>query len=148
MHPTCCKLPSTSFGNGSNFFLPHQRSSSSSIIKKVSLRVIRAHQEVLIIANPNKNRESRIQLPELSVQGIPHSDYQIHEIVRRQQQSHNHNSFSSRNNNDVRQNLLFHPMFLEEAYQRCKNICAEYAKTFYLGTHIYIHIHIIIFNLL
>lgn len=137
MHPTCCKLPST---NGSSFFLPHQRSSSSSMIKKVSLRVIRAHQEVLIIANPNKNRESRIQVPELSVQGIPHSDYQIHEIVRRQQQSHNHNNtFSSRNNNDVRQNPLFHPMFLEEAYQRCKNICAEYAKTFYLGMYVHIH---------
>ncbi|CAI9774469.1 unnamed protein product [Fraxinus pennsylvanica] len=28
----------------------------------------------------------------------------------------------------------FHPMFLEEAYDQCKNICEEYAKTFYLGT--------------
>ncbi|XP_065878913.1 phytoene synthase 2, chloroplastic-like [Euphorbia lathyris] len=28
----------------------------------------------------------------------------------------------------------FHPAFLEEAYESCRLICADYAKTFYLGT--------------
>ncbi|KAI3414729.1 uncharacterized protein J3R85_015901, partial [Psidium guajava] len=28
----------------------------------------------------------------------------------------------------------FHPAFLDEAYERCRKLCAEYAKTFYLGT--------------
>ncbi|KAJ0778490.1 putative 15-cis-phytoene synthase [Helianthus annuus] len=30
----------------------------------------------------------------------------------------------------------FHPEFLDEAYDRCRDICAEYAKTFYLGTRL------------
>ncbi|KAI9071512.1 hypothetical protein K1719_046520 [Acacia pycnantha] len=28
----------------------------------------------------------------------------------------------------------FRPGFIEEAYESCRKICAEYAKTFYLGT--------------
>ena len=36
---------------------------------------------------------------------------------------------------DLCQKPEFHPMFLEEAYDKCRNICVEYAKTFYLGNN-------------
>ncbi|KAG8387355.1 hypothetical protein BUALT_Bualt02G0012800 [Buddleja alternifolia] len=63
--------------------------------------------------------------PELSVFGIKSTDQLIREIVRKQSNS---DTF------DVRRIPSFNPMFLEEAYGRCRDICAEYAKTFYLGT--------------
>ncbi|KAG7951156.1 hypothetical protein I3843_13G152600 [Carya illinoinensis] len=52
----------------------------------------------------------------------------IKEIVERQSQKNN------LAREDPCKKPRFHPMFLEEAYERCRNICAEYAKTFYLGT--------------
>ncbi|XP_073261008.1 bifunctional 15-cis-phytoene synthase, chromoplastic-like [Populus alba] len=53
-----------------------------------------------------------------------------HEIVERRSQA---NSLSKQ---DICRKPEFHPAFLEEAYERCRNICAEYAKTFYLGTRL------------
>lgn len=67
-------------------------------------------------------------LPDLTIEGIPHIDHHMHEIVRRQSQT---NSISRK---DALRRPEFHPMFLEESYERCRIICAEYAKTFYLGT--------------
>ncbi|XVF69798.1 hypothetical protein PTKIN_Ptkin11bG0110300 [Pterospermum kingtungense] len=66
-----------------------------------------------------------ISFLELTKQGIPHTDLRVQEIVTRQ---------SWPNNLLAYRKPQFHPMFLEEAYNRCRNICAEYAKTFYLGT--------------
>ncbi|XP_057484367.1 phytoene synthase 2, chloroplastic-like [Actinidia eriantha] len=68
-------------------------------------------------------------VPELSVQGIPHTDLHVSEIVQRQ--SHTNNLVAAI---DACRKPQFHPAFLEEAYERCRNICSEYAKTFYLGT--------------
>ncbi|KAI3450888.1 hypothetical protein Pfo_007553 [Paulownia fortunei] len=65
---------------------------------------------------------------ELSVHGIPCTDLFVHEIVQRQSQKINSTSL------DVCTRPNFHPVFLEEAYDRCRDICAEYAKTFYIGT--------------
>ncbi|KAJ7009466.1 hypothetical protein NC653_000219 [Populus alba x Populus x berolinensis] len=59
-----------------------------------------------------------------------------HEIVERRSQA---NSLSKQ---DICRKPEFHPAFLEEAYERCRNICAEYAKTFYLGN---IHISFTLF---
>ncbi|KAL9386207.1 hypothetical protein Peur_019331 [Populus x canadensis] len=73
-------------------------------------------------------RSSRQAFPQLSKQGIPHTDLQVHEIVERQSQA------NVLGKQDTCRKSEFHPMFLEEAYGRCRNICAEYAKTFYLGT--------------
>ncbi|KAL3519094.1 hypothetical protein ACH5RR_021683 [Cinchona calisaya] len=81
----------------------------------------------VLIADPKRGERL---LPELTIEGIPHSNHHIHEIVRRQSQK---NSFSRKY---ALRRPDFHPMFLEEAYERCKIICAEYAKTFYLGTRL------------
>ncbi|CAL5425705.1 unnamed protein product [Camellia sinensis] len=74
-------------------------------------------------------------IPELSVLGIPHTDLHVSEIVQRQSSYHT-NNFATVDHDDSCRNInpQFHPTFLEEAYQRCRNLCAEYAKTFYLGT--------------
>ncbi|KAH6759685.1 PHYTOENE SYNTHASE [Perilla frutescens var. hirtella] len=63
---------------------------------------------------------------ELSVDGIPSTDLFVHEIVQRQTRKADSTTL------DVCTKPSFHPMFLEEAYERCRDICAEYAKTFYL----------------
>ncbi|KAL9407394.1 hypothetical protein Peur_004366 [Populus x canadensis] len=88
--------------------------------------VTRARAEV--IAAPK--RSSQRAFPRLLKHGIPHTDLQVHEIVERQSQA---NSLSKQ---DICRKPEFHPAFLEEAYERCRNICAEYAKTFYLGTRL------------
>ncbi|KAI7735563.1 hypothetical protein M8C21_004752 [Ambrosia artemisiifolia] len=68
-------------------------------------------------------------LPELSIKGIPHNDLRVREIVQRQ-------LLTRRDDHSVSRQPEFHPEFLEEAYDRCRDICAEYAKTFYLGTRL------------
>ncbi|KAI3716510.1 hypothetical protein L1987_67432 [Smallanthus sonchifolius] len=68
-------------------------------------------------------------LPELSIKGIPHTDLRVREIVQRQLRIRP-DDFS------VCRKPEFHPEFLEDAYDRCRDICAEYAKTFYLGTRL------------
>lgn len=80
--------------------------------------------EVVVVAP--KKRTSTHKVPELSKQGIPLTDLIVREIVKRQ-------STDKSAMLDTCQKPQFHPMFLEEAYDRCRNICAEYAKTFYLG---------------
>ncbi|XP_040991094.1 phytoene synthase 2, chloroplastic-like isoform X1 [Juglans microcarpa x Juglans regia] len=79
------------------------------------------------VAMAPQHSSTRI-FPALSKHGIPLADLHVQEIVKRQ----------SQNNNLAREDPCkkprFHPMFLEEAYERCRYICAEYAKTFYLGT--------------
>ncbi|KAK9273368.1 hypothetical protein L1049_018178 [Liquidambar formosana] len=75
-----------------------------------------------------KQANGRI-FPELSKQGIPHNDLHVREIVDRQSKAKNLVAME-----DACRKPQFHPMFLEEAYEKCRNICAEYAKTFYLGT--------------
>ncbi|KAE8036973.1 hypothetical protein FH972_009602 [Carpinus fangiana] len=71
---------------------------------------------------------SRRTFPALLKHGIPLADLHVQEIVERQ----------SQNNNSGREDPCrkpeFQPLFLEEAYESCRKICAEYAKTFYLGT--------------
>ncbi|ONH99038.1 hypothetical protein PRUPE_6G006800 [Prunus persica] len=73
-------------------------------------------------------QRSRPVFPELSIQGIPIDDLHVQEIVQRQSQTY------SMDREGGRRKPQFCPSFLEEAYERCRNICAEYAKTFYLGT--------------
>ncbi|KAI3823189.1 hypothetical protein L1987_04621 [Smallanthus sonchifolius] len=68
-------------------------------------------------------------LPELSIKGIRHTDLRVREIVQRQLRT-GPNDFS------ICRKPEFHPEFLEDAYDRCRDICAEYAKTFYLGTRL------------
>ncbi|XP_034688615.1 phytoene synthase 2, chloroplastic-like [Vitis riparia] len=97
--------------------------SNGKLLSRKSTR--RAARAEVIVAP--KKRTSSHNVPELSKQGIPHTDLHVREIVKRQ-------STDKSAMFDVCQKPQFHPMFLEEAYERCRNICAEYAKTFYLGT--------------
>lgn len=66
--------------------------------------------------------------PGISKQGIPYGDLNVGEIVERQCQIR-----FTVPDDACRMKPEFHPMFLQEAYERCRNICAEYAKSFYLG---------------
>lgn len=104
--------------NGKNhLFLFHKSTRSSTRVEAT-------------IAAPKRKSSSTI-FPELSVQSIPHTDLHVREIVKRQTKirfvvdDFDHHSCRK---------PQFHPAFLEEAYEQCKNICSEYAKTFYLGS--------------
>ncbi|KAM5582311.1 phytoene synthase 2, chloroplastic-like [Rosa sericea] len=102
---------------------PYIRESNGKLLPpKSMLTTIRAE----VITAP-KQRSTRI-FPELSIQGIPVADLHVQEIVRRQSKTYN------TANGGTSRKPQFDPSFLEEAYERCRNICAEYAKTFYLGT--------------
>lgn len=63
-------------------------------------------------------------IPQLSKQGVPLA---VQEVVHRQSQIISPCS---------KLKPLFKPIFLNDAYEMCRNICAEYAKTFYLGTQL------------
>ncbi|MCL7045369.1 hypothetical protein MKW94_004328, partial [Papaver nudicaule] len=79
----------------------------------------------------------------LSKNGISFTDLRLDEIVDRQSRQANNVLLSTSSssvkgllnaNYDNNRKLVFNPIFLDEAYERCRNICAAYAKTFYLGT--------------
>ncbi|KAK9123388.1 hypothetical protein Sjap_012990 [Stephania japonica] len=76
----------------------------------------------------------------LSKWGIPHGDLHLRDIVDRQStykpSSNNSLLTMDDDENVVRRRPEFDPAFLDEAYERCRCICAEYAKTFYLGTRL------------
>ncbi|XP_027337592.1 phytoene synthase 2, chloroplastic-like [Abrus precatorius] len=63
--------------------------------------------------------------PQLSKQGVPLADLHVQEVVHRQSQPHVATVISPSTKP---------PSFLKDAYEMCRNICAEYAQTFYLGT--------------
>ncbi|KAL3609062.1 hypothetical protein D5086_000082 [Populus alba] len=77
--------------------------------------VTRARAEVIAAPKGSSQRG----FSRLLKHGIPHTDLQVHEIVERQSQA---NSLSKQ---DICRKPEFHPAFLEEAYERCRNICAE-----------------------
>lgn len=73
--------------------------------------------EITVAPNPQHKRQ-------LSKQGFPLTDLHVQEVVHRQTQIISPCS---------KPNVQFHSTFLNDAYEMCRNICAEYAKTFYLG---------------
>ncbi|XP_050216095.1 phytoene synthase 2, chloroplastic-like [Mercurialis annua] len=85
--------------------------------------VTRAKAQVMIAPTQSNSTSA---LPQ---QIIVRNDVHVREIVERQSQS---DSLLARQH--LCKKPEFHPLFLEEAYEGCKHICAEYAKTFYLGT--------------
>ncbi|KAK9157563.1 hypothetical protein Scep_004137 [Stephania cephalantha] len=76
----------------------------------------------------------------LSKWGFSHEDLHLRDIVDRQSSSEpssNNSLFTKDDDENVaRRRPEFDPAFLDEAYERCRCICAEYAKTFYLGTQL------------
>ncbi|XP_031385686.1 phytoene synthase 2, chloroplastic-like [Punica granatum] len=77
---------------------------------------------------PRKTKTGLRIVPELPKEGIPLNDLHLLEIVERQSKA---NGLARE---DAGRRPGFHPLFLEEAYESCRRLCAEYAKTFYLGT--------------
>ncbi|CAK7339137.1 unnamed protein product [Dovyalis caffra] len=67
---------------------------------------------------------SRLAFLPLLKEVIPHTDLHVHKIVERQSLAEEH-PFRRRK---------FDPLFLKEAYEGCRKICAEFAGTYYLGT--------------
>ncbi|KAG5250150.1 phytoene synthase [Salix suchowensis] len=68
-------------------------------------------------------------IPRLSIKEfIPHTDLRVHEIVERQSQANNLAK------QDACRRAEMNPKLLEEAYKRCRNICSEYARTYYLAS--------------
>ncbi|EEF35312.1 Phytoene synthase, chloroplast precursor, putative [Ricinus communis] len=72
------------------------------------------------------NRQSRISI-------LPRIDLHMHEVIAKQSQA-----VSLLPHQNAHRKPDFPPLFLEEAYKRCKKICAQNAKTFYLGLINYI----------
>ncbi|KAE8665057.1 Phytoene synthase [Hibiscus syriacus] len=70
-----------------------------------------------------------VAFPGSTKQCISDMDLGVHEVIRRQSWP---NYFASKGGTSRRPR--FNPMFIDEAYEKCRTICAEYAKTFYLGT--------------
>ncbi|KAI9075801.1 hypothetical protein K1719_042287 [Acacia pycnantha] len=95
--------------------------SVSKAIGRIRVGVIRA--QVTLAPKPTGD----ISYPQLSKQGIPLADLHVQEVVERQTQPAKFITIP-------RQKPQFRPGFIEEAYESCRKICAEYAKTFYLGT--------------
>jgi len=66
--------------------------------------------------------------PQLSKQGVSVADLHVQQVVEKQSQT---NNFDTPYSSHFKPQ--FEPSFLKDAYEMCRNICAEYAKTFYLG---------------
>lgn len=69
-------------------------------------------------------------LPELPKQVISLNDLQLVEIVEKQSRT---GSLFAESEHWKPQ---FKTAFLDVAYERCRKLCAEYAKTFYLGGYL------------
>ncbi|KAG9136332.1 hypothetical protein Leryth_003896 [Lithospermum erythrorhizon] len=78
-----------------------------------------------------KRRNTSSLLSELSINVLPQTYQNVCDIVRKQSSGSNR---WSNGDDKTSGNHMFQSMFLQESYERCRNICAEYAKTFYLGT--------------
>lgn len=113
----------------STFSLAAKPSIGESRGKILSLQVINSAARSELNINIPREKNSII-LPRLSTQGMLQSDVHICEIAERQSLANNLSdkgvAFRSKPQLDA--------MFLDEAYERCRKICAEYAKTYYLGT--------------
>lgn len=75
-------------------------------------------------------KHSRTALfPQLSKQRVSVADLHVQEVVEKQSRIADFDTPCFSNFKP-----RFEPSFLKNAYEMCRNICAEYAKTFYLGT--------------
>ncbi|XP_062079973.1 phytoene synthase 2, chloroplastic-like [Humulus lupulus] len=105
-----------------------ESSVSSSIKPQKSIKLSTTRAELTIVA-PTK--QSCIPFfPELTKPGIPFSDLHVEEVVKRQSQK----IHSFDRDVQARTKPLFDPNFLEESYERCRGICKENAKSYYLAT--------------
>lgn len=113
----------------STFSLAAKPSIGESRGKIWSLQVINSAARSELNINIPREKNSII-FPRLSTQGMLQSDVHICEIAERQSLANN----LSDKGDAFRSKPQLDAMFLDEAYERCRKICAEYAKTYYLGT--------------
>ncbi|PON65199.1 Squalene/phytoene synthase [Parasponia andersonii] len=97
------------------------------LMSQNSVRISTIKAELTVMAPIKQN--SIPVFPELTKLGVPFTDLRVQEVIKRQSRIH---SFAIED--QARRKPQFHSSFLEEAYERCRDICEEYAKTFYLGT--------------
>ena len=95
-----------------------------SVRKSITRRLGAIKAQVTVAPNPTKD----ITYPQLSKQGMCLADLHLQEVVERQTRPAKFITIP-------RKKPQFRPGFLEEAYESCRKICAEYAKTFYLGAN-------------
>ncbi|CAK7339138.1 unnamed protein product [Dovyalis caffra] len=98
-------------GNNGRFMHP------KSVVTRTRCKGISAH----------KCSSSRA-FPRLLKEVIPPAELHVQEIVKRQSQANNLAKQDSCRRPECS------PVFLEEAYRRCRNICKDYAGTYYLGS--------------
>ncbi|XP_061982574.1 phytoene synthase 2, chloroplastic-like isoform X3 [Populus nigra] len=91
---------------------------SKSLVTRTRAQGIRAHK------CPSSGAIPRPLIKEF----IPRTDLRVHEIVERQSQANNLAK------QDACRRVEMNLTLLEEAYKRCRNICAEYARTYYLAS--------------
>lgn len=117
-----CKMCST-------FSVAAKPSIGESRGKILSQQVINSGARSELNINIPREKNSII-FPRLSTQGMLQSDVHIREIAERRSLANNlldkGDAFRSKPQLDA--------MFLDEAYERCRKICAEFATTYYLGT--------------
>ncbi|GAA0184990.1 cyclase [Lithospermum erythrorhizon] len=100
-------------------------SSSSTPARFFHLKNTTISIEATVLKNNSKKRNEIIGLPILSLQDLPQIRGRVHEIFQRQ---------SKLAMDDDYKTLQIDQHVAEEGYERCRKICAEYSKTFYLGT--------------
>ncbi|KAF4371165.1 hypothetical protein F8388_020892 [Cannabis sativa] len=121
--------PSKQFMSQNSFSLSKIRLEVISVSSSSSIKLQKSHMraELTIMAPTTKQS---VVFPELTKPGIPFFDLRLQEVVKRQSQ----NTHTFHIDDQARRKPGFHPSFLEESYERCRCICEEYAKSFYLGT--------------
>lgn len=80
-------------------------------------------------SSPRFHKTSNIVTKLPNSRNITLPDLQVNEVAARQSQC----SLAARRHQN---RLALDAAFLKEAYGRCRDVCAEYAKTFYLGTQL------------
>lgn len=107
----------------------------SSIISNVSGKVIlsstfpeRCRTERQLPSSPDKIKYDKYFLQELSKCHIAHTDLHPKGIIQ------NHSKVKNMHPTDSWGTPESRCTYLEEAYQRCRHICAESSKSYYLGS--------------
>lgn len=107
-------------------------SSSSTTTRSFHLKNNTVIIEATALKKNKRRRDnfSSIDLPILYSQELPQINQHISEIIQRQSKvALDHDDYDV-----VCRRLQIDQIVLEEGYERCRKICAEFSKTFYLGT--------------
>lgn len=102
---------------------------NAAVCNQAMISCIRKHTSTSVMSRRRSSTraEAAIAIPETTRKTTELSvDLLVHEIVERQTRKPDYSAAAA----------AFQPLFLQESYQRCRDVCAEYAKTFYLGSYL------------